>query len=423
MNTRILRQLKKVDWDFLYVESGATKAIHWYPGTFPSQLPATLIEALSDKNDIVFDPYGGIGTSVAEAIRLGRSAWAVDNNPVAFLSSYVIGGLLILKSVNIIDISSVFSEVKKVLIESQIQSELLSRFLYNQRADAENVLQKKIRPKPDFVVRNFLAQLFPKWSLLDKWIEQNTLKKIMATIKILKDCDLMPFSKLLALTMVSSVLRTSSSQTRSWGHIADNVYPKEFIAKNFISLCSRWLNRTESIISKAEISNISKRRSNNINLWLHMHDWTEGSIPKNRPRNKAKLLITSPPYAGAIDYTRGHRLSLYLLGYSEEEITELGMHEIGARRKRFKPNSELRWAEELAEAISSQAEFIDKDGSIALILPHKDHGREAGSRYLNENLRMAGWEKIFIADRSIRQVRTRQSWTSIKRETVEIYSK
>ncbi len=223
--------------------------------------------------------------------------------------------------------------------------------------------------------------------------------------------------------MVSAVLRPSSSQTRSWGHIADNVYPKEFIVKDFISLCSRWLNRTESIISKAETSKTSKKRSESIKLWLSMHDWTEKSIPKIRPRSKANLLITSPPYAGSIDYTRGQRLSLYLLGYSDEELTGFGEHEIGARRKRFKPNSELQWAKELAEAISSQLEFVDAESTIALILPHKDHGREAGSHYLNKILKLAGWKKVFTADRSIRQIRTRQSWTSIKRETVEVYSK
>lgn len=423
MNNKILRQLKNVDWDFICVDPGATRPIHWYPGTFPSQLPATLIEALSDRNDIVFDPYGGIGTSSAEAIRLGRKAWSFDNNPVSFLASYVIGGLLILKADSIIEISSVFSEIREVLLEQQKQPEPIRKLLYNKKINAENILQKQIRPKPDYMEKIYLTKLTPNWNLLEKWVELTTLKKIIDTIDRLKKCDLMSFSKLIALTMVSAVLRPSSSQTKSWGHIADNVYPKEFVTKDFTSLCRRWLTRTENVILKIDMGNIIKKRDNSIKLWVNMHNWLDKSIIKHRPQSKAKLLITSPPYAGAIDYTRGHRLSLYLFGYSEEELTKFGEQEIGARRKRFNPDSKLQWAEELAEAVSSQLELVDETGNIAIILPHKDHGREAGSNYLYKTLNMSGWKRYFVADRSIRQIRTRQSWTSIKRETIEIYCK
>jgi DNA modification methylase len=45
------------------------------------------------------------------------------------------------------------------------------------------------------------------------------------------------------------------------------------------------------------------------------------------------LLVTSPPYADAIDYTFAQRLSLYLIGYDDFQIKNISNVEIGARRK------------------------------------------------------------------------------------------
>ena len=42
------------------------------------------------------------------------------------------------------------------------------------------------------------------------------------------------------------------------------------------------------------------------------------------------VIITSPPYLNAIDYLRGHRLSLVWLGYTLSEIRALRSHSIGA---------------------------------------------------------------------------------------------
>ena len=94
------RQLDSIDWEFTKKAKGLTSSFHWYPGTFPSQLPSSVIQALSSFNDIVFDPYGGSGTTSAEALRLGRKAWIADINPIGVLSSYVHGALIIIKRTN-----------------------------------------------------------------------------------------------------------------------------------------------------------------------------------------------------------------------------------------------------------------------------------------------------------------------------------
>jgi SAM-dependent methyltransferase len=55
-------------------------------------------------------------------------------------------------------------------------------------------------------------------------------------------------------------------------------------------------------------------------------------IPLNN--NVADLVITSPPYINAIDYLRGHKLSLVWMGHQIEQLRELRSTNIGSERSR-----------------------------------------------------------------------------------------
>jgi site-specific DNA-methyltransferase (adenine-specific) len=54
---------------------------------YPSQKPEALLErlllALTEKGDIVLDPYAGSGTTLAVAARMGRVFWGIDQSAVA----------------------------------------------------------------------------------------------------------------------------------------------------------------------------------------------------------------------------------------------------------------------------------------------------------------------------------------------------
>jgi hypothetical protein len=221
--------------------------------------------------------------------------------------------------------------------------------------------------------------------------------------------------------MISACLRPASSQNKSWGHIADNVFPDQLIEKDPASLCKRWIERVRGGLNRVKAKELTTTSRKMTRLWISNHDWRKGSTPTIAPQSLAQLLISSPPYAGAIDYTRAQRLSLYLFGLDDTEVDLMGSSEIGARRKRMKENSEANWAGELATSVQDQLKCLTVNSRVALILPHEDHGREIGSLRVGEVLESCGRGRIYVADRSIRQGRTRQSWTSIKRETIEVY--
>ena len=54
-----------------------------YRACFKPQLPRFFIELLTEKGDIVYDPFSGRGTTVVEAGILGRKIIANDINPLS----------------------------------------------------------------------------------------------------------------------------------------------------------------------------------------------------------------------------------------------------------------------------------------------------------------------------------------------------
>ena len=62
---------------------GATHQFYRYPARFSPQFAKTVIEAFTSKGDLVMDPFVGGGTTVVEAMRMGRTCIGSDINELA----------------------------------------------------------------------------------------------------------------------------------------------------------------------------------------------------------------------------------------------------------------------------------------------------------------------------------------------------
>ena len=83
---RGLSGFQKVDWSFPNsTERGFTHGLHPWPAKFIPDIPATVIELLSEPGDTVLDPFCGCGTTAVEATVAGRGFIAADVNPLAVL--------------------------------------------------------------------------------------------------------------------------------------------------------------------------------------------------------------------------------------------------------------------------------------------------------------------------------------------------
>jgi hypothetical protein len=259
----------------------------------------------------------------------------------------------------------------------------------------------------------------PVLAELNPWYSPRTFQQLLRLWSEVTQSGSSTFIALTGAVMVSSISRALSSQTRSWGHVADRVLPKVLIDKSPALAAESWLKRIRRRVYL--VAETARLPATLPALTVVRNDWAN---PQSRPTlPSASLLITSPPYAGAIDYTLAQRLSLNLLGYDTPEIAKLTSAEMGARRKRTDKNHVHKWAEALCFATKRQLAYLQPKANTVFVMPHKDAGREIGEESLKGMMASEGWLLQFEVDRSIRQVRARQSWTSIKKETILVFSR
>ena len=63
----------------LRAEMGAIRSLH--PATFPVGLPSEYIQSMSDKGDIIIEPFCGSGTTLIACEQLGRTCYAMELEP------------------------------------------------------------------------------------------------------------------------------------------------------------------------------------------------------------------------------------------------------------------------------------------------------------------------------------------------------
>ena len=347
------------------------------------------------------------------SILRGRNSVSRDISPVGVMSGLATTGLISLLLSNQYLFEDVFDALRVVVENLNTWNMLLGNSVRSGNAVDEHIYCYGGRS-----VDNILSFLFKPVSAtnLVNWYHPKTLVELQRLIEHLEGAGISRFAKVVGFTMLSAIARNTSSETRSWGHVADNVQPREYTYKDVGRAALAWLQRTRSQLTGVRRS-VPKFPSSQ-SFDFSVVDWTRQ--PPSFPANEATLLLTSPPYGGAIDYGLAQRLTMYLMGMSEEDLASMVSAEIGARRKRFRPSHITQWAEQLFEVAGVQLGFMTAKGFAAYVMPHKDHGRDTGEFMLRKALADRGWELWFSADRSVRQSRTRQSWTSIKKKKTDL---
>lgn len=412
MNGATLRTLRAIDWDFALPRSGYVAPPHWYPGTFVPALSDALIEALVPEGGAVFDPYCGIGTTGWSAMRTGRSSHLADINPVAILVAYVTGSLLALKREDSAGATSALGAVSQSIGRND---DLYGASEAAGGPELDQRMSELCSPSPDEIIAKVVIGE-PRWDLLRTWIAEETLADLATLVGNVTRSN-SSYVRLLGLCMSSSIARNVSSQHASWGHIADNVRPRQMTAQNVHAATTRWLKRTKAFSEMAMVP--GRGGASAPRPTVHVRNWSRaGSLSAGN----CDLLLTSPPYADAIDYTLAQRLSLYILGYDDKAISGLVAGEIGARRKRGNKTSRPDWSHQLCTALVEQVTWLKPMSAVCLVLPHKDSGRSLGEEGMKATLEALGYRLFFKQNRSIHQSHTRQSWTSIKKETIFVFA-
>ena len=297
-NPEIVHQsLSQIDWAFTDDDTRFLgHDLHPYPAKFIPQIPGTIISLLSSRGELVFDPFGGSGTTALEAIRLGRRALSLDANPIAAL----------------------IGRVKTAKIESNALSEL-------------NILHASLRAftssmpvDPSILVEQFQSYA-PIIANRQKWFPDSSFgelayirsKIIQITDPTAQDIGLLALSR----TVLSASFQDSETRYKS---VPRNIPVGE--------TTRRYIKEFEAVM-RTVTKNASATRYG-ITRFL-LGDAREISAT-DIPNSSVDLIVTSPPYGNATDYHLYHRFRLLWMGY---DPVVFGKQEIGSHLKHQRESS------------------------------------------------------------------------------------
>ncbi|MFQ5881774.1 MAG: DNA methyltransferase [Candidatus Methylomirabilales bacterium] len=285
---RILRQ----DLSFDTPQSPrALHNTHAFAAKFPPELPRLFIEGLTNLGEIVCDPMAGSGTAVAEAVLLGRIGVAVDVDPLA------------------IKLSATKTSLQNPKQVKQVATRVLERIgVIGLAADPWRALGKRY----DQRVVDFFRY----------WFTPRTIQELTALIERIRRVRNPSVRRALEVAFSSAIVTKSGgvSLARDLAHSR----PHKVSDKKVRPALDAFAERVEKLCAGLSILAEAPGRAITI-----MGD--ARSLPL--ADNSVALIVTSPPYANAIDYPRAHKFSLFWLGEPYDSLAKRRPEYIGAEVK------------------------------------------------------------------------------------------
>ncbi len=231
-----------------------------YPARFSPRLVAACIEQFTDSGDLVFDPFGGGGTSAVEAQLLGRHCVCVDINSLA---NFITGAKVRLYN-------------DKSLKEVKAFADVIPKIKLKGLAQLEHVWPDRrywinVSDKETWRIRNYIATALSEITHLEE-----------EDAKILVKCALLRTGQW-ALDMRRSIPDVDEFRNE----LAKNLKAMAEIAECHRQLViDKWGHPNEPLVLETAITDIPK----NVEV-----------LSRGNPR----LVLTSPPYPGV--YVNYHR--------------------------------------------------------------------------------------------------------------------
>jgi DNA modification methylase len=258
----------------------SSHALHAFAAKFPPQIPRTFIESLTAAGETVLDPMNGSGTTTLEAYLLKRKGIGCDIDPLAVKIARVKAAPLAMEPFELIP--GIIKNAAGLLRDGEsIDSAMDARF--------------------DVRTRQFM----------DYWFYPQTARELMALILAIEGLKVdTPVREFLEVVFSSIIVTKSGgvSRARDLAHSRPHLDPCKK-PRNAIKAFEQRLIKFAPVVSG-----------------LPDHEPTPTILRCDAKSlelidSSAHLIVTSPPYANAIDYMRANKFSLVWLGYS---ISDLG---------------------------------------------------------------------------------------------------
>ncbi|MDG4821911.1 DNA methyltransferase [Asanoa sp. WMMD1127] len=332
-----LSELRGLDWDFDGASGNTGLAgYHWYPARFVPNVPGVLIGYFSRPGEVVLDPFCGSGTTLVEAHRLGRSSLGVDTNPAATLMS----------SAKLIP----FEREGWKSFRDSLKHSCQHFFVRGGKSNWATISEE---------VPNYLENA--------KWYHPDTLAELSAIWQAIRAQD--SEYRLVAEATFSAILRFACSQTKHWGWICDNVWPKEFVYKSAMTL---FFQRLEQYATSAAELHLGQETADMQAPVAHVVRGSCATVLAGLPPRSVDLVVTSPPYFGMTDYVRSQRLTFLWFEWSLEDCRA---DETGARYRRRRLTALSEYMSDMGKSFMAIARVLKVGAMCAIVIgesPNRD---------------------------------------------------
>jgi len=397
-SNEIQKRLNGINWNFDFTIDYGNDTLHpfncrkyfSYPATFIPEIPYALIEILSQKGDIVLDPFGGIGTTFIQALSLERVPYSFDINPIA----------------------SAVCKTLYMLFNPSVNKESIKRYLL-QLCDVYDC------------AKDYSANLSAQRNELADWYEKSTFNEMAFLFQQFDHiCD--PTVQSVMKLILSSILVTLSSQNKGWAYIADNVKPKtdELKKKNVFE---QYRNSVKNLIN--DVIGHENRLPDTFATFYSAisHEpriFNNSLVNIPMESGTVDLVVTSPPYPRMIDYVKSQRLSF---NFFNENFGDYVAQEIGARYRRSRKDFLTSYENDIVQVNSQMANLLKKNGYLCVVLPDydtTDNRKEVIEKIVKSYIEL-GLTKEFEISRYIPSHKRTLSiqWATLVNERIYIFRK
>lgn len=273
-------------------------SIHPFPARMAPELAISRLDRLA-ADSVVLDPMTGSGTVVRHAAELGIKAYGFDLDPLAVLISKV-------SSREVCD-QSIEDAGTKLLREAR---------------------SLRSAPELPWIDGDPEAERFTGYWFAKK--QQDTLRRIARVLAAAEEigipsdaCDVLKvaLSRIIVTKTQAASLAQDTSHSRPHRVATESDYDVfSGFEKSIIQLRKRLRKikpKVTGIVEHGDARDLAAVRNSSIDL-----------------------VLTSPPYLNALDYMRGHRMSLVWLGHRYSDLSRTRSASIGSERAPDEPLSE-----------------------------------------------------------------------------------
>lgn len=299
--------------------------VHPYPAKYPVELALEYVEKYSYKNDLIYDPFVGSGTTLLAASVLDRKAIGTDINYIAILISKF-----------------------KTLELSENDFNILEKFIEN----FEETYSKDV-----FTVIPKYYNSIEHWFCNDSILVLSLIKYKMKFLSYTQQI----FCKTV-MSAIINVVSNQESDTR-YAAIKKPQLSIDFVANTFIKKYKNTLHTFKEFSKMHKITN-------------HAYLLDSKQCTKFITPNSVDLILTSPPYINTYDYYLYHKHRMNWLNYDVKFSMKA---EIGSRREYSSlKRSEDKFSNDLYNIFSECDITLKKGGYIIIVI---GDGKVAGKIY------------------------------------------